>query len=268
MLGDALHNYDLELCDYAGGNVRLHLGDPEFAELLAKGLPSALVAYFHQSLDPTAEENLLLLTDDELYDLEVTIQCSDPAPGRLWEPYESLHRRHIHTLQEVRESLSKPAAEEWSRACAEFGEQLMARRLSLPAGLEIVRGWVWRLRELLRAMNAVDLLPCPGRRKAAPMQATRPASVETSGRDSSQLTVRQVAERLGVAVGTIYALCARQELAHIRIGAGRGTLRIDERALEEYLKGGTVRPETPTAPPSTKAERKPPEIRLKNLALS
>src|SRR4051794_9245963 len=57
----ALHEYDLDLCDYAAGNVRARLGDPDFARFLKEELPPSLFAYLQQGLDPEDEQNLLLL---------------------------------------------------------------------------------------------------------------------------------------------------------------------------------------------------------------
>jgi excisionase family DNA binding protein len=72
------------------------------------------------------------------------------------------------------------------------------------------------------------------------------------------LTVRQAAERLQVAPATIYGLCGRQKLAHLRIGAGRGTIRIPEESLDAFVSGVTVRAEDSPAPPQ-------PRMKLKHL---
>jgi excisionase family DNA binding protein len=48
------------------------------------------------------------------------------------------------------------------------------------------------------------------------------------------LTVRQVAERLGVSPSCVYTLCAAGRIRHERHGLGRGVIRIPEDALEEY----------------------------------
>jgi excisionase family DNA binding protein len=60
----------------------------------------------------------------------------------------------------------------------------------------------------------------------------------------SVITVKEAAERLKVAPATIYTLCARGRLVHIRVGVGgRGTIRILEQDLSDFLKEATVRPE-------------------------
>lgn len=72
------------------------------------------------------------------------------------------------------------------------------------------------------------------------------------------LTVKEAAEKLGVAPATVYSLCGSRRLKHQRIGLGRGVIRIREEDLERYLVGATVEPDEPTAPP-------PPPVKLKYL---
>jgi excisionase family DNA binding protein len=54
------------------------------------------------------------------------------------------------------------------------------------------------------------------------------------------LTVKQAAERLGVSVGLIYALCAARRLRHERHGLGRGKILIPEDSLQEYRRRCTI----------------------------
>lgn len=54
------------------------------------------------------------------------------------------------------------------------------------------------------------------------------------------LTVKQAAERLGVSVPLIYALCAAKKLRHERHGLGRGTIRIPVEAIDEYRESVTT----------------------------
>jgi len=56
------------------------------------------------------------------------------------------------------------------------------------------------------------------------------------------LSVRQVADELGVAPTTVYAMCHRKQILHTRVGSGRGTIRIPEEALAAYLASVTVAP--------------------------
>jgi excisionase family DNA binding protein len=54
------------------------------------------------------------------------------------------------------------------------------------------------------------------------------------------LTVKQVAERLGVSPDTVYALCQAKKLRHVRVGLGRGHIRVSEEAFADYLAGAAV----------------------------
>lgn len=67
------------------------------------------------------------------------------------------------------------------------------------------------------------------------------------------LTVKQVAERLGVSPSLIYVLVSKKQLGHVRIGNGRGILRIPEEALTAYLERQTVAPAA-LAPAATPAK--------------
>ena len=61
------------------------------------------------------------------------------------------------------------------------------------------------------------------------------------------LTVKQAAERLGVSPGLVYSLIAGKRLRYVRIGNGRGIIRVPEDAIEEYLARQTFGPEEPKA---------------------
>lgn len=54
------------------------------------------------------------------------------------------------------------------------------------------------------------------------------------------LNVREVAGHLGVAVTTVYAICEARRIAHVRIGTGRGSIRISQAALQDYLANAEV----------------------------
>ena len=72
----------------------------------------------------------------------------------------------------------------------------------------------------------------------------------------SLLTVKQAAQRLNVCPATVYDLCARRKLRHVRIGgSGRGTIRIDEADLEAFIASAAVQPDEPAAPPPPKAKK-------------
>lgn len=71
-------------------------------------------------------------------------------------------------------------------------------------------------------------------------------------------TVQEVADILRVSRATVYTLCAQGKLSHIRVGAGRGTIRIRQEDLDAFVAEATVQREQPTAP-------KPAAIKLKHL---
>jgi excisionase family DNA binding protein len=59
------------------------------------------------------------------------------------------------------------------------------------------------------------------------------------------LTVKQVAAILQVSAATVYQLCAARKLPHVRVGVGRGAIRVDEDALAAFLQASTVAPGRP-----------------------
>ena len=65
---------------------------------------------------------------------------------------------------------------------------------------------------------------------------------------SNYLTVKQVAEQLAVSPTTIYDLCREGQLASVRVGCGRGTIRITRVALDRYLQRGASRARLELAP--------------------
>lgn len=54
------------------------------------------------------------------------------------------------------------------------------------------------------------------------------------------MTVKQVADHLKCSIGLVYALCAQGKLKHHRLGLGRGTIRITEAQLQEFIEATTV----------------------------
>lgn len=68
----------------------------------------------------------------------------------------------------------------------------------------------------------------------------------------SLLTVKEVAGRLKVSQACVYQLVAEQKLAHVRIGCGRGAIRIAERDLESFLESCRVEPSGTSIPHSLK----------------
>jgi excisionase family DNA binding protein len=62
------------------------------------------------------------------------------------------------------------------------------------------------------------------------------------------LSVKDAAARLGVSPGLIYSLVTGRKLRYVRVGNGRGRLRIPEDAIEEYLARSTFAPQEAKAP--------------------
>jgi excisionase family DNA binding protein len=56
----------------------------------------------------------------------------------------------------------------------------------------------------------------------------------------AMMTVKQVAERLNVSMGTVYAAIERGELKCYRFGRRSGTIRVSEEYLGEYLASSRV----------------------------
>jgi excisionase family DNA binding protein len=59
-------------------------------------------------------------------------------------------------------------------------------------------------------------------------------TASTTNEATKPLTVKEAAERLGVSRGLVYVLCRAGRIRHERHGTGRGTLRIEPAALDEY----------------------------------
>ena len=162
MIGQHLHKFDLQLCAYAVDNLAQHMDRPKFAAQVDKILNGRplLLDYLKNAGEKSieAEDVRLLLNNKELNSLEST---AEGIFDRHWQPDEALHRRYIGTVKEIRDNLSRQAAEDWSEECARFAKCLEADRVRLPQGISIIREWVRRLRTLLGAMGAVSMLPRP-----------------------------------------------------------------------------------------------------------
>ena len=71
-------------------------------------------------------------------------------------------------------------------------------------------------------------------------------------------TVREVAEILRVSKATIYGLCGDGKLVHIRVGSGRGAIRIRQEDLDAFIASAVVQPVKSSAP-------RPTPVKLKHL---
>jgi excisionase family DNA binding protein len=56
------------------------------------------------------------------------------------------------------------------------------------------------------------------------------------------LTVKQVAAQLACSEATVYGLCNGHLMGHLRLGIGRGTIRISEEDLAAFMASRQVRP--------------------------
>jgi excisionase family DNA binding protein len=54
------------------------------------------------------------------------------------------------------------------------------------------------------------------------------------------MTVAEASEHYGIPERTIYALCKAGQLAHLRVGTGRGTIRIKPADLDRHLQQNRV----------------------------
>jgi excisionase family DNA binding protein len=62
----------------------------------------------------------------------------------------------------------------------------------------------------------------------------------------SVLTVKEVAEQLKVSPGCVYQLVAERKLGHVRVGCGRGAIRVPESDLQVFLTQSKVEPKATT----------------------
>jgi excisionase family DNA binding protein len=64
-------------------------------------------------------------------------------------------------------------------------------------------------------------------------------------------TVKNVAERLRVSQGTVYAAIADGRLRSYRLGRGRGAIRILEEGVRKFLEQAAVEPPPPAIKPQS-----------------
>lgn len=73
------------------------------------------------------------------------------------------------------------------------------------------------------------------------------------------LTVKEAAERLNVSAALVYSLISGRKLRFVRVGNGRGRIRVPEDAIGEYLARSTFGVE--------EKKPEPQRVRLKHLKL-
>ena len=71
------------------------------------------------------------------------------------------------------------------------------------------------------------------------------------------LNVRDYAAAYGVSPATVYAMCTAGKLPHVRLGTGRGTIRISEDAV--------ILTDEQDKPPSPTTTKDKPRAKLKHL---
>lgn len=91
--------------------------------------------------------------------------------------------------------------------------------------------------ELVRSGQQVDAANQPG--QALPFLASCIAACLEQAGDDRPLTVAEAAAEEGIGLRTMYTLCERGEIDHHRIGQGRGTIRINKKALVTLRRKGS-----------------------------
>jgi excisionase family DNA binding protein len=94
------------------------------------------------------------------------------------------------------------------------------------------------LPELVRSGQQLDAANQPG--DALPFLASCIAACLEQAGDDRPLTVAEAAAEAGIGLRTMYGLCERGEIDHHRIGAGRGTIRVNKKALAALQRQGSV----------------------------
>lgn len=161
-VGAVLHEYDIDLTDYAIGNVVQFMTDRRFARWVMRHIRTpSLVEYLNARSDRNidAPQVRALLSDVEMDEFVSAFEEGPPGGPWTWVTWVGLHRRYIETIGEVRTELTRQVAEDWSAACAEFVRRLEAEGLALYDGMSIVREWIQRLRGLQLAMCAGEYVP-------------------------------------------------------------------------------------------------------------
>lgn len=183
MVGKALHKFDLDLCGHTCYVIHTHMADRAFARFVKKLIDPRILEHIKAiGSDVDTPCPRLLLNEQELLDLMFTFD--DIRFDRYWEPYEALCNRGLLCAGEIREELADKYAREWAHVCAESSKYLDSQRTRLSKAISVVIEWTSKARELLKALGASKLLPCPEGDSPTPTCSRRVVAppVETTGK--------------------------------------------------------------------------------------
>ncbi len=83
-----------------------------------------------------------------------------------------------------------------------------------------------------------------------------PLLTEAGGKcpPEKNFTVKEAAALLSISAQSVYKMCSQKKVRHLRLGIGRGTVRIPASALDDFIAQATVQPDEPAAPEPGKAK--------------
>lgn len=149
----ALHKLDRHLCGLIGGELQVQMEHQPFAEWLIPQLPPGVAAWMQTDTGPP-----VLLNESELAIVEYW--C---LPVRLLRPWQLPVRDwadHRPAVGEVRRHLSLTAADNFDAYCGRARDYLEGKP-HLEDGLNQVVAWIREVRQLIRSIGEVELLPRP-----------------------------------------------------------------------------------------------------------
>lgn len=254
----SLHCFDIELCRYIRGNILSQDGGDRLASVLNAQLSAPLQSYLNFDLandDGDDQREQLLLERDDILDLEETAADLIDRFGLHWEPYESLHRRWIGCVHEIRSELSVQAAEDWSRLSAGFAGQLEQEGLSLEVGIRITGEWICESRRYLSAMGRADLIPYPAGLWPTPKNPSPPqgelAKTLSATLDAQETATHSSEMRLDASAPQLNEELSLREAAK--------ELHCDPKTVIRYIEDGLLQWRNAAPPSSTR-----PRYRIKS----
>lgn len=280
MAGKCLFEFDIDLCDYAVGNIRQYLrcvferpkpgGMLRPSELEMLNFPQWFARKLRGKFAPLADriwagvfgdEPRKPLSESELCELAAVLDdMPDSLAICIWEPFPALHAQYVECLPEIRIRLSGPTAEEWATASASFTARLSARPLSLAEGVSVVGDWVRLARQLRRAM--VGCRPTTAeddghenRPLAETAKEKAPAKPQTAGTgDAVACGWQEAMEATGLKKTKLYTLFRDGTLKGYRDGR---MIRFYRKGLADYMRereNVTLPPPRPTRRPRATAK--------------